>query len=87
MECLPTDFEWYLLLQNKIIACSAGELDLDQRPRNKGKGAVPESARRWGPALIFGAAVNPKVVGWERTKESGPLSGTLLELYVCYSPP
>lgn len=86
MECSPIDFEWHLLLQNKIIAYSAGEVYLDPQPPKRGKSAVPESARRWGPALIHGAAVNPRVVGWERTKESGPLSGTLLALYVCYSP-
>lgn len=86
VECSPTDFEWHLLLQNKIIAYSAGQLDSDRRPPNRGKGAVPESARRWGPALILGAAMNPWVVRRERTKESGPLSGTLLALYVCYSP-
>lgn len=68
----------HLLTLDGICCCGIkslpGELDWDGPPLNRGKGAVPESASRRGPAPILGAAIvtggNPKALGWERTEKN-----------------
>lgn len=57
-ECSPTEFAWYLLPWNEIagrIGCACS------LPLDGGRGAVPESASRRGPAPILGAAVGTGV--------------------------